>query len=155
MPSNDSAVKHCMCLPLCRIIQYYVMREEAGTLAPSSSEQHKVSVRGHGLCCVDHPSQTLIFLYVIHVRGLCCLPITSHWPPGHPPIITYVAWSPVIPCHPCNILSFLTNPTSPVTPSPGHHVTLNSSAHITLWGYLILHYLLSMTQSITYSLHRW
>ena len=46
MPSNDSAVKHCMCLPLCRIIQYYVMREEAGILAPSSSEQHKVSVRG-------------------------------------------------------------------------------------------------------------
>ena len=64
----------------------------------------------------------------------------------------HLAWSPVIPCHPCNILSFLTNPTSPVTLSSGHHVTLNSSAHIILCGYLIPHYFSSMTQSITYSL---
>ena len=28
---------------LCRIIQYYVMREDAGTLARASSEQHKAS----------------------------------------------------------------------------------------------------------------
>ena len=33
---------------LCRIIQYYVMREDAGTLAPASSEQHKAS-GGEGL----------------------------------------------------------------------------------------------------------
>ena len=33
---------------LCRIIQYYVMREDAGTLAPASSEQHKVG-GGEGL----------------------------------------------------------------------------------------------------------